>query len=520
MTKRVRIYLLIIFLLFGFISLAYYFFGDRQSHYTEEIVSKNSDDLKVELKEFLKQAREISSHFKDNFVSQSPDSFNIKSLNRYFADELTENELVSSIAISGQNKQYIFGRDKDSWLSTYDSNFADTMTTWYRYDLDLKEISSWSDVYGFILPLNAIKNIKNEKHGEHGIWKVYKSKSEERDDLLMNILTVKNKNNEEFLMAFVYNLRLLKRRLKSSVGNANILISIISTSNEVYIPFMDKSQVVDSTGVTLKTQVADLIKNWKQNEKNVPQIFSFTFLNKNYWSKIDTISGSAPVYAFAYTSREADLVQIEEEKDLKIVYLAVLSFFLAIIFGFVFRKEVKDKEAEMKTPLLSKSDIIKILKKGESGNIEFKSSMRWDYREAKVNPQLENVILKTIAAFTNAEGGYLFIGVNDDGKVLGLENDYNTFKKQNLDYFELHIRKIINNQFGIAFSQSMLEIKFPKIESKNICIITVNPAIKPQFLNLKDKQGQQVEKFYVRVGNSSQEITSLEEINEYLNRRF
>lgn len=520
MTKRVRIFLFITFLLLGFLCLAYYFFGERQTDYTEEIVSENSNELKSELKLFLQQAQADAFYFKNDFTDNSPDSLNNKSLNEYFAEELAKNEIASAIVLSGNKRQYIFGKDGDSWLSTFDGNFLDSMTTWHRYDQDMNEISSWSDVYGFVLPLNTIKKLKKTKHHDNGIWQVIQSQSEERDDVLLNILNVKDKNNEEFVLAFVYNFESLKERLKTPLGNINIIISILSQENDVFLPFMNQYQAIDSNGVSIQSNLVKIVDNWKHDEKGTPRIFSFTFMNKNYWSKIDTILTDKETIAFAYTTREADLVETEKGKDIRIVYLAILSFFIAIILGFVFRKKERFSDQQNVLPLLSKSEVAALLKKGENGNREFKSSLRWDFREKKVNPLLENVILKTIAAFTNAQGGYLFIGVDDDGLVLGLENDYNTFKKQNLDYFELHIRKIINNQFGIAFSQSMLKIEFPGFKGKNICVITINPAIKPQFLNFKDKHGQTVEKFYVRVGNSSQEISSLEEINEYMKRRF
>ncbi|MCK5735896.1 MAG: hypothetical protein KAH21_05430, partial [Spirochaetaceae bacterium] len=41
---------------------------------------------------------------------------------------------------------------------------------------------------------------------------------------------------------------------------------------------------------------------------------------------------------------------------------------------------------------------------GESASLEFKSSLRWDYREEKPNKDLESVIVKSIAAFSNHEG--------------------------------------------------------------------------------------------------------------------
>jgi hypothetical protein len=520
MNKQTRIFLFIVFFTIGILSLTYYFFAERQSNYTEEIVSENADKLKSELEIFLQESQKNIVYFKKDFTLHSPDTLNNKSLNKYFAEELTKNEMVSAIVLLGNNVQYIFGKDHDSWLSTFDEDFADSMTTWHRYDEDLNKISSWSDVYGVVLPLNTIKKIKKTKLHDNGVWLVLHTKSEEREDVLMNVLTVEKSNNKKFVLAFIYYFESLKERLKTPVGNTNILISIISSENDVYIPFMDETETIDSNGVSLTSNVSKIINNWKKNDNWAPGIFSFTFLKKNYWSKIDTISSVNGVTAFAYTTRESDLVKIEEEKDMRLLYLAFSSFLLAFIFGLLFRKKKKALVEPIELKQLSKPEIESILKKGETGNIEFKSSLRWDYQQEKANPLLENVILKTIAAFTNANGGYLFIGVDDDGNVLGLESDYNTFKKQNLDYFELHIRKIINNQFGIPFSQSILKIEFPKLDSQNICLITINQAIKPQFLNIKDKHGQMAEKFYVRTGNSSQEITSLEEINDYMNRRF
>ena len=68
--------------------------------------------------------------------------------------------------------------------------------------------------------------------------------------------------------------------------------------------------------------------------------------------------------------------------------------------------------------------------KGESEVLEFKSSARWDYREERVTKVLEQVIVKTLAAFLNAKGGILLIGVDDSGGIPGLERDYATLGKR------------------------------------------------------------------------------------------
>jgi predicted HTH transcriptional regulator len=44
----------------------------------------------------------------------------------------------------------------------------------------------------------------------------------------------------------------------------------------------------------------------------------------------------------------------------------------------------------------------------------------------------------TIAGFMNKNGGILLIGIDDNGKILGLKNDMETLKKKNVDGFLQH----------------------------------------------------------------------------------
>lgn len=156
---------------------------------------------------------------------------------------------------------------------------------------------------------------------------------------------------------------------------------------------------------------------------------------------------------------------------------------------------------------------------GEGEELEFKSSLRWDFKEGVVNKKLEDVIVKTIAAFSNAQGGTLLIGVNDDGKAIGLEGDYHAFGEADRDKFELHLRSVLNNAFGIPFVTTNVRITFPQVEEIEICQIDIQGASKPVVISLKDKQGQAQEKFYVRSGNSSQEL-SMSEMQSYAPERF
>ncbi len=63
-------------------------------------------------------------------------------------------------------------------------------------------------------------------------------------------------------------------------------------------------------------------------------------------------------------------------------------------------------------------------------------------------------------------------------------------------------------------------MQFSEFEGKTICLIQVKASTTPVFLKTKNKQGNDIEKFYVRSGNASQEISSMKEVNEYIKVRF
>ncbi len=166
--------------------------------------------------------------------------------------------------------------------------------------------------------------------------------------------------------------------------------------------------------------------------------------------------------------------------------------------------------------LSDEEKMLQLIKKGESESLEFKSSLRWDYKNNDLNKDLEKVILKSIAAFSNANGGKLLIGVQDDGTVLGLENDYSTLKSGDADYFELHLRNLIDKEFGKDFCVSQIKCSFSTIGNAQIACIAIKESDEPIYINTENKG----EAFFVRSGNSSRKIENLSELMRYVKKRF
>lgn len=160
-----------------------------------------------------------------------------------------------------------------------------------------------------------------------------------------------------------------------------------------------------------------------------------------------------------------------------------------------------------------------LIAEGENEDLEFKETFRWDKRQEAVNKDLENVILKTIAAFSNAQGGRLLIGVSDGGDVIGLARDYKSLGGGGKDKFELHLNNLVQKSFGQSFAATKTTVTFPEVSGVEICSVEIKPANRPVYLQVSMKGGSAQERFYVRSGNSSPEL-SLSEAQAYINERF
>lgn len=159
-------------------------------------------------------------------------------------------------------------------------------------------------------------------------------------------------------------------------------------------------------------------------------------------------------------------------------------------------------------------DLLSIIQQGEGSYLEFKSSLRWDMVESRINRSLEGVVLKTLAGFLNSHlSGTLLIGVADDGKIIGLDKDYQTLKKPNQDGFEQNLMAAISNNLGTDLCQ-FVHVLFHVIDNKDVCRLIVSPAPRPVFLDLGNAP-----KFFVRTGGGTRDL-NIKEALDYIHGRW
>lgn len=138
----------------------------------------------------------------------------------------------------------------------------------------------------------------------------------------------------------------------------------------------------------------------------------------------------------------------------------------------------------------------------ESSEVELKSTARTNLHTGEKDPRMEWSVGKTIAAFSNASGGTLLLGVTDDGEVLGVEVDYRWVKGQNADGFLLWLTDYVRSNLGPIVA-AQLQVRRLEHEGHEVWRIDVPPAPQPVFL--KNKSGP--ERFYVRMNNATGELS-------------
>jgi type I restriction system adenine methylase HsdM len=169
--------------------------------------------------------------------------------------------------------------------------------------------------------------------------------------------------------------------------------------------------------------------------------------------------------------------------------------------------------------LSEEESILAEIRKGESRTLEFKESFSLDVRNYEkkkgYNPKKEKYIehssLKNVAGFINSKGGTLIIGVDDDGKVIGLEKELKLFHKNSTDKLLLHFKNLAKSKIGPSF-YSHFNSSIKEVNNKIVMIVKCKKSeTEPCFYD--------DEKFYVRNSPSTDEL-SIKDATKYIRDNF
>lgn len=168
------------------------------------------------------------------------------------------------------------------------------------------------------------------------------------------------------------------------------------------------------------------------------------------------------------------------------------------------------------------------IRAGESEKIEFKSSLRYNYKiaeldrgrlaEAGVCNIVRDQALKAICGLYNSNGGDLFIGVRDNGAVVGIEPDFDLLKRPRpeVDERDLWRQQLISDMQSRFYEATPViqrtHVELVELESKLVARVTVHPGDRLAFVRYSDGAGDR-HRAFVRQSVTTRELepTALEE---------
>jgi len=151
-------------------------------------------------------------------------------------------------------------------------------------------------------------------------------------------------------------------------------------------------------------------------------------------------------------------------------------------------------------------NIAELIAKGETDRVEFKEAACWNKKlNRRDDPMRDNVIQEVVAFLNSREGGIVLIGVEDDGTVVGLEDDYRAAnsQKQNRDGYKLFLLDVLKNNLESNCSL-LYKISFGTIQGKDVCRIDITPSTEAVYVKNGD--------FYIREGNRKRKLTPQETV--------
>ena len=496
----------IILISIGLILFVYTYLSNNQTEYVETSFKNEAKSFDKAFASFINNVEQniqsVQSNFKD--LEKIKDSTFVK---KYFLD-LIQNDpyLVSSVLINNEYKVAV-KKDERSLLFAIDSTEKLDVVKWQRYE-NKKLISSWQESFDqSINKTSWFIELKNSKELIQWFFEINKN-----DD---------SKNEELFYAGFTYPVENSKNTILMEFSRSKVIESFHIDKNYRHVNLWiasGKDEMINLLSGDNKKDSLQLstFEHFDRFKKIDSENFSFKYKDQVYWNSFNRLPSKTGILYYLLNISEIDLqLGNSTTKTKYIKWISLLLVVVGLILLFV-KKGLLNKSKKIEIP-----PVKEILKEDENRFLEFKSSSRWDYRQKKTNAELEKVILKTLAAFGNTDGGILLIGVDDNKNILGLENDFNTLKKSTADFYEIHLRNLIHNAMGVKYVSNFVRMQFENCEDeKTVCKIKVLPTNEPLYLKFKNKNGQVEEKFYVRSGNSSQEINSIAEITDYINGRF
>jgi hypothetical protein len=243
---------------------------------------------------------------------------------------------------------------------------------------------------------------------------------------------------------------------------------------------------------------------WREHGKPSAEAFSFLAAGKTWWASLQPLAeeGGKTYVGLALSQEELLGLLFEGRKGPLLIGAGLVAALLLLV---VLVAQSRRKSRSVTTPFFeTEQEIRELLEKGEGERLEFKSTLRFNLAAGKPGKEIELAALKTLTAFMNTDGGVLAVGVDDQGRAVGLDAD----GFENDDHALRHFSSLFAQHIGVEFL-NCATFGIRPLEGCKILLVECRKSKEPVIL----KSGKD-EEFYVRAGPSSRRLS----LSEFMRR--
>jgi type I restriction enzyme M protein len=298
--------------------------------------------------------------------------------------------------------------------------------------------------------------------------------------------------------------------------------NLIDKPNSVYIPFKRSAEVTKDIGVANneKGEAAQIVLD----ANKISNAYASVFLNRGVGKMmLDKLYERHPLRTITWDDLAELIVAVPSEKTQRTIVEAsalleslnrsILELEEQIALSPNTAHQVAEKVGSMLdlVGMLSDSDkIMAMIRQGESGTVEFKQSFEHDIRQGTREKRIEDSSMKNIVAFLNTKGGWLIIGVDDDGIPRGLSEEIQKFHKGKNDKFLLHFKNKVQNRIGEEY-YPFISYRLVALGEIDVLLVECKESPKACYLDGID--------FYVRTNPATDKLVG-PKLVEYCKTRF
>lgn len=422
-------------------------------------------------------------------------------LNKKLIPLLSRQKIISAVTIAGDSGgEYLLYQKNGQFVTRLTKSGEQNSQEFAEWDKDAVQVRSWQEHENY--DPRKTDWYENSGAGESVHWsRVYQLPVMDTPGLTASISWKTVGDRASHVVSAVHvSLEKLEKILTSRREERPGQLFVVRPDTTFL--FLGEAAEGDSEPVVVGETVEKLIAKWVEEGQPTEDMVRLRNETESWVASFYGVGKNESLFWVGVVAKDRELVGW---LDHSIISVDIVEFFVAITGGvlilLIMRRHgmlrLKKEKSSRQTRLHE------YIQRGEGAGVEFKSTIRMNLKSGKHGKEIEFAWLKAVVAFLNSEGGSLLLGVNDEGKVCGVEVD----GFENNDRCLLHVKNLFNQYVGVEFS-SCVNISIVEQLEGDVVMVECEKSPDPVFMRIGKN-----EEFYIRSGPSSVKLSPSQIVN-------